>query len=158
MSSLVAIYFYNGGYILDEIHSQLEWPDREIANTLKNLPRALTIGDSSDNKSIAEIQAYGINIRGCKKAPDSLRHGVKAVQDLKISVTKRSLNLLKGYRMWLRAVDKDGKIIAGEFEHEPDTLAAARYALETLIPVHRKREMVADWSARQSRNKTNIAV
>ena len=101
---------------------------------------------------------YGINIIPCHKAPDSLRHGVKTVQDLKISITKRSLNLIKGYRSWLRAVDKDGNIIAGKFEHEPDTLAAARYALETLIPVHRKREMIQDWSENRLRVKTNIAV
>lgn len=158
-SSLVAIYHYNGGYILDEIHTQLEWPNREIAETIKNLPTALTIADSNENKSIADIKLYGINIRPCKKAPDSLRHGVSQVQDLKISVTRTSENLLKGYRSWLRAVDKDGKIIAGKFEHEPDPLAAARYALETLVPVHRKREIVkAGIVKNQRRTKRNVAV
>lgn len=157
-SALVAIYYYNGGYILDEINVQLEWPNREIAETIKNLPKALTVADSNENKSIAEIKMYGVNIIPCQKGPDSKRHGIKLVQDMKISVTKRSLNLLKGYREWLWLVDKDGKIVAGETEHEPDTLAAARYALETLIPAHRKKEMIQSFSRKVNRVKTNVAL
>jgi PBSX family phage terminase large subunit len=157
-SALVAIYFYQGGYIIDEINCQLEWPNRQIAETIKNLEKVLTVADSNENKSIAEIKMYGVQIVGCQKGPDSQRHGIKAVQDLKISVTKRSKNVLEGYRNWLWKVDKDGKIIAGVTEHEPDTLAAARYALETLIPVHRKREMIQDFSRRQRRTKTNVAI
>lgn len=157
MAALVDIYYYNGGYILDELNCQLEWSNREVAETLKNLPKALTVADSAEPKSIAEIQSYGINIVGSKKGPDSLRHGIKAVQDLKISVTKRSKNLLTGYRGWLWKVDKDGNIIAGVPEHEPDTLAAARYALETLIPVHRSREMIPPMPTAATQ-KVNIAM
>lgn len=157
LSSLVAVYYYQGGYILDEIHSQLEWSNREIANTLKNLPPALVVADSNEKKSIAEIKLYGINIIPCQKGPDSQRFGVKAVQDIRITVTKRSENLLKGYRTWLRLVDKDGKIIPGEFEHEPDPLAASRYALETLITVHRRREMIPRMRAK-SKARTNVGI
>lgn len=156
-SALVDVYFYNGGYILDEVHCQLEWPNREIAETIKNLPRALTVADSAEPKSISEISSYGVSIIGSKKGPDSLRHGIKAVQDLKISVTKRSKNILEGYRNWLWKVDKDGKIIAGVPEHEPDTLAAARYALETLIPVHRRREMIPSMK-HVYKKRSNIAL
>ena len=140
-SSLVGVYFYNGGYILHEVRTQLEWPNREIAETLKNIPRAITVGDCNELKSISEISMYGINIIPCQKSPDSVRHGVKVVQDLKISVTKSSMNLIKGYRTWRRARDIHGNIISGKFEHEPDPLAASRYALETLVPVHRKQEI-----------------
>lgn len=157
-SALVAVYSYQGGYILDEIHTQLEWPNREIADTIKNLPTTLTVADSNEQKSIAEIKMYGINIIGCQKGPDSQRHGVAMVQDLKISVTRRSENLIKGYREWLRLVDKDGKIVAGKFEHEPDPLAAARYALETLIPIHRRNELRAQQGQQSRRIKKNVGV
>jgi len=158
MSSLVAIYSYNGGYILDEVNTQMEWETKDIASTLKNLPKALTIGDLSDKRSINDIKMYGVNIRPCEKSPDSLRHGVKTVQELKISVTRQSTGIISGYKTWLRAVDKDGKIIAGKFEHEPDPLAAARYALETLVPVIRKKEMIRGMVMNQSRPKSNIAI
>lgn len=158
-SALVSVYYYNGGYILDEENVQLEWPNREIADHIKNLPKqVLTVADSAEPKSISEIRAHKVNIIGAQKGPDSLRHGIKTVQDLKISVTRRSANIVEGYRNWLWKVDKDGKIIAGVPEHEPDALAAARYALETLAPVLRKREAVTAWSKNKSRRKSNQAV
>lgn len=141
-SSLVAIYSYNGGYIIDEINTQLEWANKDIVDTIKNLPRALTVSDSNEPKSIAEIKAYGINILPTVKGQDSVRYGIKAIQDQKISVTRQSVNVIKGYHTWLWKVDKDGKIVAGETEHEPDPLAAARYAINSLLPVHRKRELI----------------
>ena len=157
MSALVAIYYYNGGYILDEVGCQVEWANREIAETIKNLPKALTVADSAEPKSIAEIKMYGVNIIGAKKFPDSLRAGIKTVQDLKISVTRRSKNIIDGYKSWLWKLDKDGNILAGIPEHEPDTLAGARYALETLAPVHRKREMLPPMRP-TTRSKSNIAL
>jgi len=133
-SSLVSVYYYNGGYILDEENTQLEWANRDIASTIKNLPnKALTVADSAEPKSINEIRDYGVNITGAKKFPDSVRAGIKLVQGARISVTRRSKNIIDGYKNWLWKIDKDGKIIAGVPEHEPDALAASRYALETLI-------------------------
>lgn len=159
MSALVAVYYCNGGYILDELNCQLEWANREIADYIKNLPhKVMTVADSAEPKSIAEISSFGIPIIGAQKGPDSLRHGIKAVQDLRISVTKRSTNIIKGYRNWMWDTDKDGKIIPGKPLHEPDALAAARYALETLMPIHRKREAVSQWSQRRGRVKGNVGV
>lgn len=157
MSALVAIYYYNGGYILDEVRCQLEWPNREIAETIKNMPSALTVADSAEPKSISEIKMYGVNIVGCQKGPDSLRLGIKTVQDLKISVTRHSKHILDGYKSWMWKLDKDGNILAGIPEHEPDPLAAARYALETLAIVHRKREMRPK-TVNRAKKRTNIGV
>lgn len=141
--AVVAIYYYNGGYILDEIAYQLEMSNREIANTLKNLPKALVIADNAEPKSIAEIKMYGINIIPAIKGSDSVRHGIRAVQDQIISVTKNSVNLLKEYRNYLWAVDKDGKIIAGI--PDPDCadhlLDASRYGINSLIPIIRRKEL-----------------
>lgn len=159
MSALVAIYYYNGGYILDELNCQLEWANREIAEFIKNLPhKVMTVADSAEPKSIAEISAFGVPVIGAQKGPDSLRHGIKAVQDLRISVTRRSKNILDGYRTWMWKLDKDDKILPGVPEHEPDALAAARYALETLMPVHRKREAISTWSQKRNKTKQNVAV
>jgi len=140
--AIVAVYYYNGGYILDEVAYQLEMSNREIANTLKNLPRALVIADSAEPKSIAEIQMYGINIQATVKGQDSVRHTIHAVRDLQISVTKRSANLIKEYRNYLWAVNKDGKLMPGVPEDGNDHLLdATRYAINSLVPIIRRREM-----------------
>ena len=156
--AIVAIYYYNGGYILDEITYQLEMSNREIGTTLKNLPKALTVADSAEPKSIAELRLYGINIVPTNKGADSIRHGIKAVQDQRISVTKRSVNLLKEYRNYLWAVDKDGRILPGIPEDGSDHLLdAVRYAVNSLVPVIRRREMFPPMPA-SNRQKSNLAV
>lgn len=141
--AIVAIYYYNGGYILDEVAYQLEMSNREIANTLKNLPRALVVADSAEPKSIDELKMYGLNVVPTNKGADSVRHGIKAVQDQRISVTKRSSSLLKEYRNYLWAVDKEGHVLPGIPEDGSDHLLdSVRYGINSLVPVIRKREMI----------------
>ena len=142
-AAIVSVYYHNGGYILDEVTYQLEMSNREIAETLKNLPKALVIADSAEPKSIAEVRMYGVNITPTLKGADSVRHGIKAVQDQKISITKSSVNLIKEYRNYLWAVDKDGHVLPGVPEEKNDHLLdATRYAINSLMPVIRRREMM----------------
>lgn len=132
-SSLVAIYYYNGGYILDEITFQKGLSNKQIADILKNHDLALVIADSAEPKSIDEINSYGINIVGAIKGADSVNHGIALVRGQRISVTKRSANILREYRSYLWMTDRDGKIInkpeAG-FDHSMDAL---RYGLVSLV-------------------------
>lgn len=157
-AAIVAVYYYNGGYILDEVACQLEMSNREMAETLKNLPRALTIADSAEPKSIAELRLYGLNVTPTLKGPDSVRHGIKAVQDQRISVTKRSTTLIKEYRNYLWATDKEGHVLPGVPEDGNDhCLDAARYAVNSLVPVIRRKELYPS-TRRNITPRANIAV
>lgn len=155
--AIVAVYYYNGGYIIDEVAYRLEMSNREIAETLKNLPKALVIADSAEPKSIAELRMYGVNVIPTAKGADSVRHGIKAVQDQRISITKNSVNLKKEYENYLWAVDKDGKMIPGEPEGGKDHLLdALRYAVNSLVPIVRSRELYPRLNTKHTRS--NIAV
>lgn len=157
-AAIVAVYYFNGGYVLDEVACQLEMSNREMAETLKNLPRALIIADSAEPKSISEIRQYGLNVTPTLKGPDSVRHGIKAVQDQRISVTKRSGNLLKEYRNYIWATDKDGHILPGTPEGGNDhCLDAARYAINSLVPVIRRKELYPS-NRNAVKRPANIAV
>lgn len=130
-TAIVAIYKYNGGYIVDEITFQKGLSNRQIADILVNKEPALVIADSAEPKSIDEIASYGINIMACNKGKDSIRQGIQYVQDQRVSITKRSLNVIKEYRNYLWMTDKNGKIVNepdGGFDH---TMDAIRYALES---------------------------
>ena len=129
---IVAIYFFNGGYILDEITFQKGLSNKQIADIFNNIPKALVKADSAEPKSIDELKLYGINVMGVEKGADSVRQGIQYVQAQRISVTKRSLNIIKEYRNYMWKTDKDGNII-----NEPDhlyshSMDAVRYGLETL--------------------------
>lgn len=131
-SALVDIYYYNGGYILDEKLYQKGLTNKQIADVIMNLPLSLTIADSAEPKSIDEIKSYGVNILPCVKGRDSVKQGIQYVQDQQISVTKHSTNLIKEYRNYLWETDKDGKIInepIGIFNHCMD---AIRYGFDGL--------------------------
>jgi phage terminase large subunit len=133
-TAIIAIYYHNGGYIWDEITYQKGLTNRQIADVLMNVPKALVIADSAEPKSIDEIKSYGINVLPSQKGPGSVLQGIQYVQNQRISVTKRSLNLLKEYRNYLWMTDKDGIIInepSPIFNHSMD---AGRYGMESLKP------------------------
>lgn len=131
-TALIALYRHNGGIIIDEECYQWGMSNRNIAEVIKSLTQPITLikGDSSEPKSIDELRMYGINVIGAKKGPDSVRQGIQFVQDQRISVTRRSVNVIKEYRNYLWQVDKNGKVL-NEPEHEySHSMDALRYALE----------------------------
>lgn len=131
-TAIVAIYKYNGGFILDEVTYLKGLSNKQIADILVNKPRALVMADSAEPKSIDEISSYGINIQPSLKGQGSVLQGIQYVQDQKISVTKRSLNVLKEYRNYLWQTDKEGRII-NEPEHiYSHGMDAIRYGMESL--------------------------
>lgn len=133
-TSIVAIYYYQGGYILDEICFLKELSNKQIADTLLNQQRgALVVADSAEPKSIDEIKKHGVNIVAAEKGPDSVRNGIQLVQDQQISVTKRSVNIIKEYRNYLWETDKQGVILnvpEHTFSHSMD---AIRYGLSSIL-------------------------
>ena len=140
-SALVDVYKYDGGYIWDETLFQKGMSNKQIADVIKNLPspQVLVIADSAEPKSIDEIKSYGINIIGAEKGQDSVRSGIQIVQDQRISMTKRSVNIIKEYRNYLWEIDKDGKFVSPNtpehiWSHSMD---AGRYAMASILKTPR---------------------
>ena len=134
-TAIIGIYYYNGGYILDEITYQKGLSNKEIADILKNQQARIVIADSAEPKSIDEVKSYGINILPSVKGKDSVRYGVLLVQDKRISITKRSVNLIKEYRNYLWQRDKKtGKIINQPEKGLDHALDAIRYGIVYLNP------------------------
>jgi phage terminase large subunit len=139
-TALVAVYYYDHSYIWDEITFLKGLSNKQIADTLLSQEQALVIADSAEPKSIDEIKSYGINILGAEKGPDSVKNGIQLIQDQKIAMTKRSVNIIKEYRNYLWEVDKDGKILnvpEHAFSHSMD---AGRYAMSSILkePVYKQ--------------------
>jgi phage terminase large subunit len=132
-TALIAVYYYNGGYILDEELYQKGLSNKQIADFIGNLERhALVKADSAEPKSIDEIKSYGVNIVGVLKGKDSINNGIQKVQDQRISVTKRSTNLIKEYRNYMWDTDRDGKSLNKPIDMWNHGLDAVRYAFEGL--------------------------
>ncbi|MDO4759636.1 MAG: phage terminase large subunit [Candidatus Saccharibacteria bacterium] len=133
-TAIVAVYYYNGGYILDEVCYRKGLHNSEISNILKALPYGLVVADSAEPKSIDEISQYGISIISATKGAGSISWGIGQVQEQKISVTKNSVNLLKEYRGYLWKTDKSGNIINKPEAGNDHALDAVRYKITSLKP------------------------
>jgi len=141
-SSIGDVYYYNGGYIVDEQLYQKRMLNKPIADFLLSLevPQTLVIADSAEPKSIDEIRGFGVNIvgvskkRGESKSETFVKWSIGVVQDQRVSITRRSFNTLKEYRNYLWMVDKNGKILNVEDPKCANhSMAGIRYVLSTLV-------------------------
>ena len=154
---IVAIYQYNGGYIVDEVAYQKGLSNKSIADILNNKEKALVIADSAEPKSIDEIYNYGVNIQGVIKGKDSVSQGIQYVQEQKISLTSRSVRTKAGYLGYKWAVNREGKSmnVPDDTIHEwSNPMDAIRYGFESLRPASGKARIKSSaWVARAKHNK-----
>lgn len=158
-TAIIDIYKYNGGLILDERCYRKGMSNRDIADFLESLPEpdTLVYADSSEPKSIDEIASYNIPIIGANKGKGSVKQGIAYIQDQRISLTKKSVNLLKEYRNYLWQTDKSGKIINEPEGGKDHLLDALRYALENYTYAKEGRAGVVNFNPDvQSKRKSFI--
>lgn len=133
-SALVAVYKYNDELILDEEVYAAGLTNKQISNIILSQPKqVLVVADSAEPKSIDEIKSHGVDIIGATKGPGSVSQGIQLLQDQKLRVTKRSVNLKKAMRNYRWKIDRAGKplnIPEHAFSHGPDS---ARYAITDLL-------------------------
>lgn len=141
-AAVVDVYYYDGGYILDERLYAIGQSNRRLAQFLMNLENqhVLTIADSAEPKSIDELREYQVSVIGANKGPGSVNQGIQFIQDQRISVTKRSVNLIKEYRKYFWKTDKDGNILNVPEDGYDHCLDAVRYAMESLRPKEVEKE------------------
>jgi len=154
---IVDIYYYNGGYILDEVLYQKGLHNSDLAKALKNLPSKLTIADSAEPKSISELSLYGLTVLPTPKGKDSKKWGIQVMQDQQISITKRSVNGIEEYRKYMLAQDLEGRFIPGETIGHDDFLDAARYGICSLVPVIQRADMLANMPRYSYKERENPA-
>lgn len=153
-TAIVAIYYHNGGYIVDEVMHLKGMSNKHIADTLNGLDKAVTICDSAEPKSIDELKTFGVNALPAVKGKDSVRNGIQMIQDEKVSITSRSANLIHSYRNYLWMVDKNGKLVTPNVpEHTYSNLMdAMRYGMVSLIPNKRRPEYYPQFSTGPAKN------
>lgn len=134
-TAVVAIYYYNGGYILDEELYRKGMSNQAIATVLNNLrlPETLVIADSAEPKSIDDIGSYGVTIVPAIKGQGSINTGIQFVQSKQISYTKRSVNLQREYENYAWLEDKDGNTLNKTKPGEDHAMDAIRYGMNAAL-------------------------
>lgn len=135
-TALCALYYLNGGYIVDEVAYTKGLLNKQIADILLALPTAPVIADSAEPKSVDELRLYGLTMINATKGKGSVSQGIQFVQAQRMSITKRSVNFLKSYRNYNNIVDKNG-VITNEPDHFwSDGMDAVRYGMQIKHPVN----------------------
>lgn len=133
-TAICAIYYLNGGYIVDEITYQKGLLNNQIADIIKSLPTAPVIADSAEPKSIDELRLYGITVLSANKGKGSVSQGIQFVQSQRMSITKNSTWFIKSYRNYLNIIDGDGKITNKPSHKWSDGMDSVRYGMQIKGP------------------------
>lgn len=118
-------------YFLAEI-SGINMFNRTFWTNAKQYNDSLTIADSAEPKSIAELKSYGMYIKGAKKGKGSVEHGTKFLQDMeKIIIDPNRCPVAAREFLNYALEEGQGGIVKSQFpDKDNHSIDAARYALE----------------------------
>lgn len=122
-------------YVWDEMYEK-GLSNKRIYETIKGMgySKERITGDSSEPKSIDELRALGLRIKGAIKGKDSIRNGIQFIQDFEIIVHPRCVNFLTEISNYTWDKDKFGNklnVPIDDFNHLMD---AMRYGFEKYVP------------------------
>lgn len=122
-TTTIAVYWFDGEVYLDEVVWQSQLRDSEHIAALKKAGASVKVDmfcDNSEPTKIKELQLGGFKqAQGGKK--ETIDYGIGLMQEYRINVTSRSLNLIGELRKW--KYDDNGAPI-DDFNHGID---AVRY-------------------------------
>lgn len=128
-TALVALYSQSGELIVDELIYDRGLLNIRISDLMRELGvNGRIVADSAEPKSIAELSAYGWQIEGAKKGPDSIRQSINTLKRYKLNVTQRSSNLKKELNGYKWKQNKDGKLDNEPVDFLNHAIDALRYA------------------------------
>jgi phage terminase large subunit len=142
-STLVALFKFEGGIILDEIFYLKGLLTNELGRLIKEAfhmyGQSIVIGDSSEPRTLEEIFRMGINIKPAIKGPDSINSGIDIMKQHKIFITKKSKNMIDEFYSYIWMKDKNGDLINQPDQRSQDhAIDAARYIATYMLSQKKK--------------------
>lgn len=133
--SVVAVYYWNGSYIVDEVIHGTNLDDEFVAGEIKKVSgweTTYVVCGADEPKSIEMLRKYRIRAESTDNRKGSVQYRIKTTSTKKILVTRRSKNVWAGYEVYRWAEDKDGNP-KGEPDHEgSDAMDAVSYVMASL--------------------------
>lgn len=155
--SVIALYYYNGGYIVDEVIHGTNIDDEIVASAIKGVrgwENTYVVCGADEPKSIEMLKKYHIKAEATDNRKGSVSYRIKTTSTKKVMVTRQSTNVWAGYEVYRWAEDKDGNP-KGEPDHDgSDSMDATTYAIASINPM----QNYLNPKAEQPRAKVNIAI
>ena len=113
-ATIVGAWEWNNSVIWDEMLYRTGLKNSDLAHIMRSMgikSKDYVVADSSEPKSIDEINAYGFKVKRAVKGRDSINFGIDTLQQNDFYVTQRSTNLITELRSYMWEQDKTGKTI-----------------------------------------------
>lgn len=110
-TGLIEVYKQNGELWLNELIYEKGLTNPDIDKKMSDLginKKRIIIADSSEPKSIRELQDFGWDVLPATKGPDSVKNGIDILKRYKMNVTASSVNLKKELNKYVWRKDKLG--------------------------------------------------
>jgi len=134
------IYIYNELYqsgltndlLADEVKNMIgNWKEDEKTKERTCESTEPIVCDSSEPKSIAELQGYGINADGAIKGKDSVLFGIQWLQQHEIIIDTSCINTRNEFMQYKWKEDKGGKALPVPVDKSNHLIDGLRYAYES---------------------------
>lgn len=136
-TALIKVGLFGGELYFEELIFETALTNSMISERLTELKisGAEIIADSSEPKSVKDLQLLGWNVRGAVKGPDSVINGIDTMKQYRHNIVKGSLNMIKEWRGYSYKFNKaTNKFINEAEDHLNHTADAARYAVSYKMP------------------------
>lgn len=114
---------------IDEICYRTRMTTGDICDALRPYRNMTIDAESADPRLIDEIHKSGARIYPVKKGTGSIEAGISRMQTFRIFVTARSLSVLKEFRNYTYAQDKDGRWLNIPIDAYNHAIDAVRYVV-----------------------------
>ena len=130
-TALIAVLIAGDSIYLDELIYRTGLRNSDISRLIKNqgITNEPIYADSAEPKTIDDLYLMGHNVHPTVKGKDSIKYGIDLIKQYTIKVTKRSTNLIKEFRNYTWAKDKDGKNLNAPVDAFNHGIDAVRYAV-----------------------------
>ena len=135
-NACTALYKHNEKeqYVFDEVLYKNKMSTEDIWKAINNFD-CYVYADYSGSQQITDLQLLrskkkrGPRVIKCKKGPDSIEAGIKAINGLDVSITSRSKNILKEVALYRYKIDGDGNPMEKKYEGPDHLIDSMRYVL-----------------------------
>lgn len=132
-TALTAIYSMDNIIYLDEVVYRKELLISELSSLMDGkVTKSIYIyADSSEPRSIRELQLKGWRVKAAQKGADSINYGIGIMQEYQFMITKRSTNVIKEFRGYLWDTDRQGQQLAKPIDSFNHAIDGVRYYFQT---------------------------
>ena len=112
---------------LDELFYRTGMLASDIIAELKEGRNIKTISESADPRLVQEIYRGGVNIWPVVKGKGSIEAGITKMLEYTFRITRRSSSVIKEFRNYTWARDKEGKWLSTPIDAYDHSIDATRY-------------------------------